>query len=128
MLLVRLLQAYATRKLVIRTYGDGLAKNKLQLAVDYINSHLDQDIKLTDIAELLGVSHYYFCRLFKQSIGTTPHQYLIQQRIERAKILLKNRKLSIAEVALECGFTDQSHLTKHFKRIVGLTPKAMRSQ
>jgi len=128
MLAVRLLQAYATCKPVIKTYSDGLAKNKLQVAIDYINAHLDQDIKLTDIAELLGVSHYYFCHLFKQSVGITPHQYLIQQRIEKAKILLQNRELSIAEVALECGFTDQSHLTKHFKRIVGLTPKTMRSQ
>ncbi|NMG08009.1 AraC family transcriptional regulator [Brasilonema sp. UFV-L1] len=128
MLAVRLLQAYANYKPVIRAYSDGLAKNKLQLAIDYINAHLDQDIKLADIAELLGVSHYYFCHLFKQSVGMTPHKYLIQQRIERAKVLLKNQEFSIAEVALECGFTDQSHLTKHFKRLVGLTPKAMRSQ
>ncbi|MBD2446381.1 helix-turn-helix transcriptional regulator [Nostoc sp. FACHB-152] len=128
MLAVHLLQAYATCKPVIKHYGDGLAKNKLQLAIDYINANLDQDIKLTDIAELLGISHYYFCHLFKQSVGITPHQYLIQKRIEKAKLLLKNRELSIAEVALECGFIDQSHLTKHFKRLVGLTPKAMRSQ
>lgn len=128
MLAVRLLQAYASHKPVIKAYGDGLAKNKLQLAIDYINAHLDQDIKLADIAGLVGISHYYFCHLFKQTVGITPHKYLTQQRIEKAKLLLKNRELSIAEIAIECGFTDQSHLSKHFKRLVGLTPKAMRSQ
>ncbi|MCC5668620.1 AraC family transcriptional regulator [Nostoc sp. CHAB 5784] len=128
MLAVRLLQVYATCKPLIKTYPDGFAKNKLQVAIDYINTHLDQDIKLADIAELVGVSQYYFCHLFKQSVSITPHKYLTQQRIERAKLLLKNQELSIAEIAQECGFTDQSHLTKHFKRLVGITPKAMRSQ
>lgn len=128
MLAVRLLQAYATCKPIIKSYSDGFAKDRLQIVIDYINAHLDRDIKLADIAELVGVSQYYFCHLFKQSFGITPHQYLIQQRIEQAKLLLPNRELSLAEIAQECGFTDQSHFTKHFKRLVGITPKAMRSQ
>lgn len=127
MLAVRLLEVYANRKPVIKRYNDGLSQNKLQAAIDYIEANLDQDIKLVDIAQIVGVSHYYFCHLFKQTFGITPHQYLIQKRIERAKILLKNRNLSIAEIAQRCGFTDQSHLTKQFKRLVGITPKAIRS-
>lgn len=127
MLAVRLLQAYANHKSVFKEYEDGLDHNRLKVAIEYIHAHLEQNIKLADIAELLGISQYYFCHLFKQSIGLTPHQYLIQQRIERAKLLLKNRELSLAEIAIACGFTDQSHFTKSFKRSVGITPKAMRS-
>ncbi|BAZ20392.1 putative transcriptional regulator [Kalymmatonema gypsitolerans NIES-4073] len=128
MLAVRLLQAYANRKPVIREYADGLGKDRLKVAIDYINAHLEQNIKLADIAEVVGVSQYYFCHLFKQSIGMAPHKYLTQQRIERAKLLLKNKELSIVEIAIACGFADQSHFTKQFKRLVGITPKAMRSQ
>jgi AraC family transcriptional regulator len=128
MLAVRLLQAYANYKPVFREYEDGLGQHRLKVAIEYINAHLEQNIKLADIAELLEVSQYYFCHLFKQSTGITPHQYLIQQRIERAKLLLKNRKLSLAEIAIACGFADQSHFTKSFKRWVGITPKAIRSQ
>ncbi len=68
------------------------------------------------------MSPYYFLRLFKQSMGITPHQYILQRRIEKAKFLLQHGE-SIAEIAIKVGFCDQSHLTQYFKRIVGVTPK-----
>jgi AraC family transcriptional regulator len=126
MLATHIVKAYATEKPEIKAYQDGLARNKLHLVIDYIDSHLEQDIKLSDLAKLIDVNQYYFCALFKQSTGLAPHKYLIQQRVKRAKYLLQNTNLSIAEIALRCGFTDQSHLNKHFKRLVGLTPKATR--
>lgn len=71
------------------------------------------------------MSTYHFARLFKQSIGVTPHQYVIRCRVARAKHLLLQGELNIAEVAKSVGFFDQSHLTKHFKRLVGVTPKTI---
>jgi len=74
------------------------------------------------------MSQYYFCRLFKQSVGMTPHQYLIRLRVERAKQLLKRSDLAIADVALQCGFSHQSHLSFHFRRLVGMSPKTFQQQ
>jgi AraC family transcriptional regulator len=95
---------------------------RLQSVLDYIHSSLDQSLHLAELAEISGVSQYHFCRLFKQSIGVSPHQYVLQQRIEKAKGLLTQRKHTIAEVALELGFSDQSRFTKQFRKCVGVTP------
>jgi AraC family transcriptional regulator len=74
------------------------------------------------------MSPHYFSRLFKKTTGFTPHQYVINCRIEKAKDLLKKGKLSIAEIAKEVGFVDQSHLHRYFKRKVGITPKSFLQQ
>ncbi|MEM6432673.1 MAG: AraC family transcriptional regulator [Cyanobacteria bacterium P01_D01_bin.115] len=97
----------------------------MQIA-DYIHAHLDQSIKLADLAEVAGISQFHFSRLFKQSTGMTPHQYLTQQRIEQAKQLLKGTKGAISEIALQCGFNSQSHFSKHFKDAIGMTPNNYR--
>ncbi|MEL7509583.1 MAG: AraC family transcriptional regulator [Cyanobacteria bacterium J06554_1] len=126
-LFVHLLQHYTTCKKELSHYEDGLSKPQLNRAIDYIESHLDQEIKLTDIAKVLGMSQYYFCRLFRQSMGVSPYKYVIQQRVEQAKRLLRQpQKMSIAAIALECGFTNQSALCKHFRSQVGTTPNAYR--
>jgi len=112
----------------IQPYSNGLPKYKLQQATNYIQVYLDQDIKLADLANTVGMSQYYFCRLFKQSIGVTPHQYIIQQRVERAKQLLKRQDFSVADVAIQCGFAHQSHLSRHFRRLVGVSPKTFQAK
>ncbi|MEM7796116.1 MAG: AraC family transcriptional regulator [Cyanobacteria bacterium P01_C01_bin.118] len=126
-LVVHLLKNYASRNLEVSEYEGGLSKYQLDQALDYIQSHLDQDIKLADISELLGMSQYYFCRLFRQSMGVSPYKYVIQQRIELAKSLLRQpQKISIAAIALNCGFTNQSALNKHFRNLTGTTPNTYR--
>ncbi|GAX41686.1 transcriptional regulator [Tolypothrix sp. NIES-4075] len=121
---VQLLRNYCTKEQLIREYTNGLSKYKLQQAIAYINDNLTEDLSLEAIASHLQISVYYFARLFKQSMGVTPHQYVIQQRVQRAKQLLKQQnKLSISEVAFQVGFAHQSHLSRHFKRILGVTPK-----
>ena len=104
---------------------DGLSSSTLKQVVEYIHEHLNQDLKLAEIAAIAQISPYHFLRLFKQKMGATPHQYILQQRIERAKILLQYRELGLAEIAFHCGFYDQSHLTRSFKRMVGVTPKQL---
>ncbi len=125
-LAVHLLRQYATAKPRVTVYEGGLSQRQLVQVLDYINDHLDQEIKLADLAALLGMSQFHFCHLFKQAIATTPYQYLLQQRIERAKQLLKQTEQSIAEIAFQCGFNSHSHLSKQFRQLTGITPTVYR--
>lgn len=125
-LAVHLLRQYAVTKPHLPVYAGGLSQRQLVQVLDYMNNHLDQEIKLIDLATLLGMSQFHFCHLFKQTIAVTPYQYLLQQRIERAKQLLKQTDQPIAEIALMCGFNSHSHLSKQFRHLTGMTPKAYR--
>ena len=125
-LAAHLLLHYSTRKHKLRSYDDGLPKDKLNQAIEYINTHLGENLSLLAIATKLDMSQYYFCRLFKRSTGLTPHQYLIQQRVERAKQLLKQPELTVTHIASKCGFANQSHLAKQFRQYTGVTPKQFR--
>ncbi|BAY90804.1 MULTISPECIES: helix-turn-helix transcriptional regulator [unclassified Tolypothrix] len=122
-LAIHLLRNYCTTQPKLSTYTDGLSQFKLQQLKEYIKEHLHQEIKLSEIAAIAQMSQYHFLRLFKQSMGVTPHQYILQCRINRATYLLQYSQLSIADIAMRVGFCDQSHLTRYFKRVVGVTPK-----
>ena len=127
-LTVHLIKTYSSQLPVIRDYAGGLPKHKLRLAIDYIQANLGTDISLDELSQTVGMSMHHFSRLFKQSLGYSPYQYVLRCRVERAKRLLLQKKLSIAEVALTVGFSSQSHLTQHFKRQVGATPKQFLQQ
>ena len=104
----------------------GLGGRRLKQALAYIEDHLSDDLSLSRIASATGVSASHFKTLFRESSGVPIHQYVIQRRIERAKDLLMQGKLSIAEIALATGFSHQSHLARHMRRSVGLSPRAMK--
>ncbi len=118
-----LVQNYCSITPVFKQYGDGLSPYKLKLALDYINDNLDRPIKLNDIAKFLDISQYYFCHMFKESTGVSPYRYIIQQRVARAQNLIKNSQLSLSDIAYECGFSSQSQMTQHFRKLVGVTPR-----
>jgi AraC family transcriptional regulator len=124
---VHLIRQYAAAKPHLPLYESGLPQHQLRQVLDYINDHLDGDIKLADLAALLGMSQFHFSYLFKRSIGTSPYQYMLQQRIERAKQLLKQTERSIMDIALDCGFNSHSHLSKQFRQLTGITPKVYRA-
>jgi AraC family transcriptional regulator len=99
---------------------------KLREVLSYIEDHLSQNVSLADIAGVAGLSVSHFKSLFRESVGMPAHQYLVRRRLERAKSLLGEGKMSISQIALETGFSHQSHLARHMRRVLGVSPKALR--
>jgi AraC family transcriptional regulator len=127
-LAIQLLNKYGVSSPTLHNHEGGLSQRKLKQSIDYIHDHLGQDVRLDSLAAVVGMSQYYFARMFKQSMGTSPHQYLLQCRLERAKQLLRQEDIAIAQIAQACGFKSPSHFTKHFRDYTGITPKAYRQR
>ncbi len=104
----------------------GLTRQQIKRVIDFVEAHICQDLSLEDLALQTGFSPYHFARLFRQTTGESPHQFVLRQRIERAQRLLTEKDMSLVQAALECGFANQSHFTQVFKRHVGITPRAYR--
>lgn len=126
MLAVHLLRHYTSPTAPIRDLSHGLTLHQVKQVTDFILAHLNQDISLSVLAQQIGFSPYYFARLFRQATGESPHQFVLHQRIERAKQLLQKADLPLSHIAVESGFANQSHLTEAFKRHLGLTPATYR--
>jgi AraC family transcriptional regulator len=124
-LAAHLLREYGATVLRPKSQYGGLTRAKLVRAVEYIQDQLDADLTVSGIAQAVGMSPFYFTRLFKDSTGQSPHQYVVEARVRRAKELLTTGKFTISEAAHHVGFVDQSHLTRHFKRVFGLPPKRL---
>ena len=127
-LAVRLIRhLFGRRRLATRT-NSVLPRQKLTKVVDYIMANLDGSPTLEQMAALVHLSPDHFARQFKAATGLAPHQFVITRRVERAQLLLCGRQgVSLAEVAIAAGFSDQSQLCFHFKRIVGVTPGQFRA-
>jgi AraC family transcriptional regulator len=106
----------------------GLAAWQLRRVTEAMSEHAHHDLALEELAALVGLSAKHFARAFRQSTGVPPHRWLIERRIERAKTLLITADLGLAEIALACGFADQSHFTAAFRRGTGVTPGAFRQE
>lgn len=104
----------------------GLVDRRLRLAIEYMHDNFGRELALEEIAAAAFLSEYHFARLFKQITGVTPHVYLANVRLERARKLLAETSLSISEVAATVGYQSQSHFTKMFKAVTGVTPRAYR--
>jgi AraC family transcriptional regulator len=104
--------------------------NAIQLSKvkDYVEEHLDQPISLADLAQVSRLSQSHFVRQFRASTGASPHQYVMKRRVERARSLLLNTQQELAQIALDCGFAHQEHLTNTFRRFTGATPASYRRQ
>lgn len=125
-LAVHILQRYGHQPAAPLTLPPApLTHPKLRYAIDYIQAHLAASLTVAEVAAVVQMSSYYFSRCFKQSTGLSPHQYIVQQRVERAKLLLRS-PLPLAQIAAQVGFASQSHFNRHFKRWVGLTPSQFR--
>ena len=125
-LAVHLLRYYAVTTPRSVTFTGGLSPAKLRLVTDFIAHNYGKDLKLNELAHVAGMSSFHFAREFKRTTGTTPHQYLIKFRVERAKALLAKNDLPLIEVGLRSGFSHQSHFTRLFRRLTGTTPHSYR--
>lgn len=106
-----------------------LAPRGVHRALAYIHAHLADNLRLEDIAGAARMSVYHFSRTFRKATGSGPHRYLVQARVQRVKaLLLSGGGRSLAAIADETGFSDQSHMSKVFRRFTGVSPKAFRSR
>ncbi|MEY3868191.1 MAG: hypothetical protein RLZZ338_2082 [Cyanobacteriota bacterium] len=104
------------------------ASSRLKSTIVYIKNNLHHNINLELLSGSMGMTPAYFCRFFHKEIGCSPYQYIIKQRIEKAKkLLLKDRQLSINDIAMQCGFSSHSQLDRHFRKLMGITPKEYRN-
>lgn len=122
MLALHLLSKHCTFNYRIKHQRGGLAKSQLRMVLDYIDSHLHEEISLDILAALTGLTSYHFLRLFKQSTGETPLQFIIRTRMEHAKKLLAVPGASVTDVAMDVGYESVSHFITLFKRHTGVTP------
>ena len=123
---LHLLQNYSTANSIQENLNGGLSGYKLRRAKEFIVENLEEDLSLAEIAAAADLSQYHFARAFRKSTGFTPQQYLMLQRIERAKQLLAKDDLPIVEISLLTGFKNQSHFTTLFRKFTKLTPKLWR--
>lgn len=127
-LTVHLLRRYSTNGRTIRDCPNGLPRDKLRKVIEYINENLEHDLSLNAIATTIEMSSYHFARMFKQSMGLAPHQYVIKLRLKQAQVLLTTTELTILEISFRVGFKSQSHFTRLFRKLTGITPRAYRSR
>ncbi|MDJ0620343.1 MAG: AraC family transcriptional regulator [Calothrix sp. MO_192.B10] len=121
---------------LLRNYGGIKEKSSAEVGVldtfklkeikDYIEENLAETLTIADLAALVPMSEFHFARTFKTLVGEPPHRYILQRRIEQAKVLLKVTRLSAAEIAYQVGFSTPSHFTAQFRKLLGVTPKQFR--
>ena len=104
----------------------GLSPGAMRRVREHVEVHMSESMDLAELAGVAGLSVYHFGRAFKQSTGVTPHHYLVHRRIERAQEMLARSELPLSEIALASGFSDQSHLARHFRQMLGMTPGQFR--
>jgi transcriptional regulator of acetoin/glycerol metabolism/AraC-like DNA-binding protein len=111
---------------VIPRVRGGLPPAAMRRIREYVDTHLSEHIELPVLAGIAGLSVFHFAREFKRTAGITPHHYILRKRVELAEALLGGSDLSLSEIAIASGFSDQSHLTRRFRQMLGATPKEVR--
>ena len=125
---LHLLSRYAVAKPKIPSPRGKLSSLRLRAVVDFVQSHLDEDLSLIALAEQAHVSPFHFSRQFRATVGVSPHQFVLRQRVQKSLSLIKAGRLPLAQIAVEAGFHDQPHLTRAFRRVLGATPARYSAQ
>lgn len=107
--------------------GAGLDSKRLARVIDFIDANLSRPIVTRELADIAALSPFHFSRCFRISTNTSPHKFVTERRIEVAKCMLADASLTLAQIAYDCGFSNQSHFTKAFKECAGVTPGAYRA-
>jgi len=108
--------------------GGSLPLSRFRRIAEHIDGNLDSPLSLRELAALTGLSVFHFARTFKERTGLSPHQYVLRRRVEKAKVLLSDSQATLAEIALACGFSHQSHFTRAFHQLSGVTPTRWRER
>ncbi len=122
--LIKLIQRYGVERDEERAFSASFTPRHYKRVLDHVAAHYSGHITLEDMADVAGISPYHFARLFKRTIGQPPYQFVMAYRVEQAKKLMADRTRPIADIALACGFSDQVHFSRVFKRLSGTTRKA----
>jgi AraC family transcriptional regulator len=125
-LTTHLIEHYSVRKHHTKEDTNSLSSKDLRQVIDYIDAHLDQNLGLKDLANLVGISHHHFARLFKKSTGVSPGRYLIGCQLERATHLLASTNINIGEIAKRTGFSSHTHFGYVFRKHLSVTPNQYR--
>ncbi len=124
---VHLFKKYSKPSTANNSSYKNAVERKLQVVLEYIGQNLDEKLSLDSIAKQVNLSKYYLCRLFTKYLNISPHQYIIQKRIDKSKQLLKQElSLQIVEIAFDCGFASHSHFNRQFNKNVGMSPRDYR--
>lgn len=104
----------------------GLPSARLKRVLEYIETHLGENISLAELARNSNLSVYYFSTQFRKSTGLSPHRFILQRRVQRARELLRKTSLTVLDVSLDLGFQHQNNFTRAFRRVTGMTPTRFR--
>jgi AraC family transcriptional regulator len=104
----------------------GISGRQLRIVMDHVDRHLEHEIAVADLSQIAGLSEAHFSRAFKQTAGVSPHKFITERRLERAKRLLADTPDSLIQIALACGFADQAHFSSSFQQAFGVSPSALR--
>ena len=126
-LLVKMLQKFGKRRAEDVELSARFTSKHYQRVLTYVQGHLDQTITVDQLAAEAGMSPSHFARVFKETLGSTPMQYVMAYRIEQGMKMMENEQRPLGDIALACGFSDQAHFTRSFKQVVGMTPRAYRA-
>lgn len=127
-LAVALVNDYAFRRPSPRIYRGGLTPARLRKVVELVHAEMDGDLSLEELANTAGLSITHFSQMFRQSTGQSPHQFVLQRRIERAKEMLHAAENRVLDVAVACGFKSQEHFARVFRSLCGASPTEYRQE
>ncbi|HHA1890487.1 TPA: helix-turn-helix domain-containing protein [Enterobacter ludwigii] len=127
LLMTHLLQHYSSVQWKLPVVTGGLSPFVLLNVLAFIEENLSQPLTLAELAEQAALSEYHFARMFRQSMGLAPHQYVMQRRMEKAKALVQHTTTPLTDIALACGFNSASHFSNRFRSMMGITPSQLRA-
>jgi len=125
-LAVAVVDGYAVRHISVPTYRSGLGPARLRTIKEFVQAKMEDDLTLYEMAQSVELSPAHFSRMFRKSTGETPHQFVLRNRIERAKEMLRAPEARVLDVAVACGFKTQQHFARVFRHLCGTSPREYR--
>ena len=123
-----LVNGFAVHRRSVRTHRGGLGSARLRKIKEFVDARIEDELTLCDMAQAVELSTAHFSRMFRKSTGESPHQFLLRQRLERAKMMLRSADERVIDVAVACGFKSQQHFAQAFRHVFGASPTEYRQE